>query len=73
MAGATALPLAEANSGKLDREAIVKRHNPVLRAPDITSALQVGNGEFAFSADITGLQTFSAAYEEGMPLGTMAQ
>src|ERR1035438_7948327 len=46
MAGATALPLAEANSGKLDREAIVKRHNPVLRAPDITSALQVGNGEF---------------------------
>ena len=73
MAGATALPLAAANSGKLDREAIVKRHNPVLRAPDITSALQVGNGEFAFSADITGLQTFSAAYEEGMPLGTMAQ
>jgi hypothetical protein len=73
MAGATALPLAAANSGKLDRESIVKRHNPVLRAPDITSALQVGNGEFAFSADITGLQTFSAAYEEGMPLGTMAQ
>ncbi len=67
------MPLAAANSGKLDREAIVKRHNPVLRAPDITSALQVGNGEFAFSADITGLQTFSAAYEGGMPLGTMAQ
>jgi hypothetical protein len=73
MAGSVALPLAAANSGKLDREAIVKRHNPVLRAPDIDSALQVGNGEFAFSADITGLQTFPAAYEEGMPLGTMAQ
>ncbi len=72
MAGAAGLPLA-ASSGKLDREAIVRRHNPVLRAPDINSALQVGNGEFAFSADITGLQTFSEAYEEGMPLGTMAQ
>ncbi|HEY1184285.1 MAG TPA: glycoside hydrolase family 65 [Bryobacteraceae bacterium] len=73
MAGSAALPLAAANSGKLDREAIVKRHNPVLRAAVIDSALQVGNGEFALSADITGLQTFPAAYEEGMPLGTMAQ
>src|ERR1017187_3896974 len=73
MAGASALPLAAANGGKLDREAIVKRHNPVLRAPDITSPLQVGNGEFAFSTDITGPSTFSTAYEQGMPLGTMAQ
>jgi hypothetical protein len=72
MAGAAGLPMAAA-SGRLDRAAIVKRHNPVLRAPDINSALQVGNGEFAFSADITGLQTFPAAYEKGMPLGTMAQ
>ncbi len=73
MAGASGLPLAAASGGKLDRAAIVKRHNPVLRAPDITSAVQVGNGEFAFSADITGLQTFPSAYEKGMPLGTMAQ
>jgi hypothetical protein len=73
MAGSAALPLAAVDSGKLDRQTIVKRHNPVLRAPDIDSALQVGNGEFAFSADVTGLQTFPAAYEEGMPLGTMAQ
>ena len=77
LAGSAAAPflpaVAATDGGKLDREAIVKRHNPVLTAPDITSALQVGNGEFAFSADITGLQTFSAAYEEGMPLGTMAQ
>jgi hypothetical protein len=72
MAGAAALPLVAAN-GKVDREAIVKRHNPVLRAPDINCALQVGNGEFAFSADITGLQTFPGAHEGGMPLGTMAQ
>ena len=77
LAGSAAAPFlpaaAAVNSGKLDREAIVKRHSPVMRALDISSALQVGNGEFAFSADITGLQTFPAAYEGGMPLGTMAQ
>ena len=72
LAGAAALPLSAAGGG-LDREAIVRRHNPLLRAPDIACALQVGNGEFAFSADITGLQTFSEDYEAGMPLGTMAQ
>jgi hypothetical protein len=35
--------------------------------------LSVGNGEFAFTADITGLQTFAEEYGRGMPLGTMAQ
>jgi hypothetical protein len=57
----------------LDRKKIVERHSPVLTAPDFSSALQVGNGEFAFAADITGLQTFSDEYQKGMPLGTMAQ
>lgn len=40
---------------------------------DIRSALQVGNGEFAFAMDVTGLQTFQEEYRKGMPLGTMAQ
>ena len=40
---------------------------------DLTSPLSVGNGEFAFTADPTGLQTFAEAYEGKMPLCTMSQ
>jgi len=41
----------------LDRHAIVTRHNVELTE---SQPVQVGNGEFAFSADITGLQTFES-------------
>ncbi len=37
------------------------------------SPLTVGNGEFAFTADVTGLQTLLAEYENAMPLCTMSQ
>src|SRR2546425_5736729 len=57
----------------IDRKALVNRHNPALRNFDPLSPLSVGNGEFAFTADITGLQTFPAAYEKSMPLCTMSQ
>ncbi|HEX4266013.1 MAG TPA: glycoside hydrolase family 65 [Verrucomicrobiae bacterium] len=57
----------------IDRFALVKRHNVVLTAADIHSPLSVGNGEFAFTADITGLQTFPSEYNEGIPLSTMSQ
>ena len=57
--------------GTIDRRALVRRHNPVLRRVDSRAPLQVGNGEFAFAADVTGLQTFPGGYE--VPLGTMAQ
>ncbi|MCL1965081.1 MAG: glycoside hydrolase family 65 [Firmicutes bacterium] len=56
----------------MDRQALVRRHNPVLRNIDPASPLTVGNGEFAFTADITGLQTLYAAYET-FPLCTMSQ
>jgi protein-glucosylgalactosylhydroxylysine glucosidase len=49
------------------------RHIPVLKHFDPGSPLTVGNGEFAFTADVTGLQTFAEAYEETIPLGTLAQ
>lgn len=58
----------------IDRTALVRRHNPTLRAPDAMNPLSVGNGEFAFSFDVTGLQTlvgFHAA--NGTPLCTMSQ
>jgi hypothetical protein len=44
----------------IDRRALVNRHNVVLEKPELNSPLQVGNGEFAFGVDITGLQTFAA-------------
>ncbi|KAK7052135.1 Six-hairpin glycosidase-like protein [Favolaschia claudopus] len=42
----------------IDRRAVVTRYNPVRRASSPTTPMQVGNGNFAFGADITGLQTF---------------
>jgi hypothetical protein len=43
--------------GKIDRKAVVTRHNVSLDKADAKTALQVGNGEFAFCVDVTGLQT----------------
>ncbi|MBN1417675.1 MAG: hypothetical protein JXP34_02805 [Planctomycetes bacterium] len=42
----------------MDRFALVTRHNIELTGPDPAAPLQVGNGEFAFGVDGTGLQTF---------------
>ena len=44
----------------IDRKAVVSRHNPVVRTFSEKSPVQVGNGRFAFGADLTGLQTFKA-------------
>ena len=57
---------------KIDRYQYVSRNNPMLEVIDTRAPLSVGNGEFAFTADITGLQTFRADYEY-FPLCTMAQ
>lgn len=56
----------------IDRRAWVSRHDPVLTAPDPASPLTVGNGCFAFTADVTGLQTLYDAYAAVTPLCTMA-
>ncbi|HSZ38352.1 MAG TPA: hypothetical protein VK817_00180 [Trebonia sp.] len=40
-----------------DRRAVVSRHDVVLSQPDENCPVQVGNGDFAFNADVTGLQT----------------
>ena len=42
---------------RIDRRTVVTRHNVVSK--DLTGTLPVGNGEFAFSSDGTGLQTFA--------------
>lgn len=66
----------------IDRRAVVARHSVVRATTDDEAPLSVGNGEFCFTADATGLQTFadwhsrSAARADGRsatPLGTQAQ
>lgn len=57
----------------IDRESLIQRNSPHLEAFDSLSSFSVGNGEFAFTADITGLQTFPDRYKAGVPLGTMSQ
>ncbi|MGC4043483.1 MAG: hypothetical protein QM758_06730 [Armatimonas sp.] len=54
------LPHQLLNSSPIDRRALVTRHNVVLTKFDGERPLQVGNGEFAFGMDSTGLQTFAA-------------
>ncbi|HET8781911.1 MAG TPA: twin-arginine translocation signal domain-containing protein, partial [Pyrinomonadaceae bacterium] len=60
-------------NSSIHRPTLVSRHNPILRQLDPLSPLTVGNGEFAFTADITGLQTLAREYENAMPLCTMSQ
>ncbi len=64
---------SQKKSEMIDRFALVTRHNPVLRKIEPLSPLSVGNGEFAFTCDVTGLQTFPQEHEKQMPLCTMAQ
>ncbi|MER7787076.1 hypothetical protein [Streptomyces sp. NPDC097640] len=51
--------------GGIDRRALVSRHDVVRTASDPKTPLQVGNGQLAFGADVTGLQTF-------LPFGTLS-
>jgi hypothetical protein len=46
------------NTSPIDRKSIVSRYNPTRTASNPLTPLQVGNGGFAFGADVTGLQTF---------------
>jgi hypothetical protein len=62
----------EASPRRVDRQALVTRHNVVLHQFDADNPLTVGNGEFAFTVDATGLQTFPEAFEKTIPLGTLS-
>lgn len=57
----------------IDRNDLVNRNNPKLTVVDTLGSLSVGNGEFAYTVDITGMQTFPVEYSKGMPLGTQSQ
>jgi hypothetical protein len=56
----------------IDRYALVNRHHVAVTSVDSLGCLTVGNGDFAFTAGITGLQTFPDYYVRGIPLGTLS-
>lgn len=56
----------------INRHELVSRHNPILEEIDVSSPLSVGNGELAFTADVTGLQSLYNEYKETLPLCTMS-
>lgn len=65
----------------IDRAALVARHDVIVRGIDAASPLTVGNGDFACTVDLTGLQSIPGAYpvaprnparEAGTLLGTQS-
>jgi protein-glucosylgalactosylhydroxylysine glucosidase len=60
------------NAQKINREAVVRRHTIHINKIDSLSSLSVGNGNFAFTVDATGMQSFPDAYAKGVPLGTQS-
>ena len=57
----------------IDRKAVVGRHDVKLTGADPLAPLSLGNGRFAFTADVTGLQSFPSHYAKTIPLTTMAE
>ncbi|KAJ3506906.1 hypothetical protein NLJ89_g6605 [Agrocybe chaxingu] len=52
------LSLSIVSHALIDRHGLVTHFNPSRNASSLVTPMQVGNGNFAFGADITGLQTF---------------
>jgi protein-glucosylgalactosylhydroxylysine glucosidase len=61
-----------ASEPPIDRHALVTRHNLEIHELDPMGSLAVGNGEFAFNFDVTGLQSFPEYYVKTMPVGILS-
>jgi hypothetical protein len=62
-----------ASAQRIDRYALVNRHKVHLTEIDPLAPLSVGNGDFAFTADVTGMQSFGDYYwKNGISLETMS-
>ena len=59
-------------TASIDRHAVVNRHNPVITEVSDLASLSVGNGHFATTVDVTGLQSYPFDYEAGVPLNAMS-
>ncbi len=63
------------NTPGIDRHAVVSRHAVLLTKLDPMAVLSLGNGNFAFNVDATGLQSLNDLYtgqKGSIPLCTMA-
>jgi hypothetical protein len=67
------LSVNQIKAQKINRKALVQRHNVIVTKADSLASLTVGNGKFAFTVDVTGLQTFPKEYEKGISLGTQSE
>ena len=56
----------------MDRRSLVRRHNPHAYTWDPESPLSLGNGNFVFTADFTGLQTCADTKRISIPRCTMS-
>ena len=59
-------------TASIDREAVLFRNNPLITEADPLASLTVGNGHFATTVDVTGLQTYISDYSKGIPLNAMS-
>jgi hypothetical protein len=50
----------------IDREALVRRHTVTLLEANPEHVLTVGNGDFGYTADITGMQTFTDFHDQSL-------
>ena len=71
-AAALTVAASACTTQRIDRQAVVQRNNPTLHAIDTLGSFSVGNGDFAFTADVTGLQSLPETYRLGMVLGTQS-
>ncbi len=62
----------ENTTAAINRQSVVTRNNPVITEADPLASLSVGNGHFATTVDITGLQSFPFEYGAGVPLTAMS-
>ena len=62
----------ENTTAEINRQAVVTRNNPIITEADPLVSLSVGNGHFATTVDVTGLQSFPFDYEAGVPLTAMS-
>ena len=70
------LSFTSCSNGKnepINRKEVVQRNNPKISEFNDLASLSVGNGEFAYTVDVTGLQTYPELYSAGVPLGTQSQ
>lgn len=71
--GFSSVQVAAAVASKIDREKLLDQYSPSWTRINKDSAFMVGNGNFAFTADITGLQTFPDEYSSLVPLMIQSQ